>query len=1000
MFRKQALQTTLRTPRRSLLFLLLLALISALLASSLGMSASLSRALALCRENYSTIGLAEYISGGYPELSALDSAAGQAADALAAAVAPDDALLYYESTRMALGDTDGLASRKTFDGGVLVLRVKQLVGDPANGSQDDFYYAVVEEAPFSADATEGKLICVYTEDALSIGRIYLAHGSFFDGSSAYPSFGLAPYTAPDGSLTLPACQDITSEDGYTLPQDSPYLTVAQTYAVESRALTLWCSDHPQDLYPFHENVLTLAEGDWYTEGGCLLSQSTAQALGLSVGDTFPLRTAARSDIPFSQSYQADRGFDTETTCRVDGLFAGSDDWKDMVFLPVSEDLPTAVGAYTVGQFRLVNGQAQDYLDGLTLPAGVRVTVYDQGYAASESSLGTMLRSVGVISAVCLAAGLAFLLLFAYLLIFRQQGVALTMKRLGVARRDILRYDVFCTLFPALPGCLAGFLVSLAACQALERVVAAALEDSGSADLHFSNAALSVSRSAAEFLTAPSPLLLLALCAAVLVLALAFGLLFGVLALRRKHQRRRFLPARDGSRSRSLRGGSLKYALLSLCRGGFRALVPVIALLCAAVLFCRLAAVTESARTGLQALQQESSVRGYLTDISGRSLSGLLLDESAAQALAAIPGVSDVTLCRSNHYDLLYVDHQAYTDADGSHDGYTDGPGPHPRTYGSYGWEIFMDYLRSRDEIIFTSSLHGAPEFLYSQSVEVEYLPGWDESFLSAPRGEEDACILPSSLMEEYHIALGDTVTLEMPGNFDSFLMSFRVVGRYVQEGAANHIYASLNLFEPWTGQAYKKGIIYVQRSVGGRLLTTFYVNGPMTYQSATFTVPDCSDLESVKDALYQAGFSETSHLRSLRSFVTINDASYLSALHAAQQRLWYMDRLFPLIDALAVALAFLLGRLLLGRRAGELRTLRSMGVSPASAFWSLYWEQLLLVLLGAALGTGACLLLGEGSPAGGAWLLAFSLSYLLGALAAIRRSNRRHILKNRREQEA
>lgn len=1000
MFRKQALQTTLRTPRRSLLFLLLLALISALLASSLGMSASLSRALALCRENYSTIGLAEYISGGYPELSALDSAAGQAADALAAAVAPDDTLLYYEPTRMALGDTDGLASRKTFDGGVLVLRVKQLVGDPANGSQDDFYYAVVEEAPFSADATEGKLICVYTEDALSIGRIYLAHGSFFDGSSAYPSFGLAPYTAPDGSLTLPAYQDITSEGGYTLPQDSPYLTVAQTYAVESRALTLWCSDHPQDLYPFHENVLTLAEGDWYTEGGCLLSQSTAQALGLSVGDTFPLRTAARTDLPFSQSYQADRGFDTETTCRVDGLFAGSDDWKDMVFLPVSEDLPTAVGAYTVGQFRLVNGQAQDYLDGLTLPAGVRVTVYDQGYAASESSLGTMLRSVGVISAVCLAAGLAFLLLFAYLLIFRQQGVALTMERLGVARRDILRYDVFCTLFPALPGCLAGFLVSLAACQALERVVAAALEDSGSADLHFSNAALSVSRSAAEFLTAPSPLLLLTLCAAVLVLALAFGLLFGVLALRRKHQRRRFLPARDGARSRSLRGGSLKYALLSLCRGGFRALVPVIALLCAAVLFCRLAAVTESARTGLQALQQESSVRGYLTDISGRSLSGLLLDESAAQALAAIPGVSDVTLCRSNHYDLLYVDHQAYTDADGSHDGYTDGPGPHPRTYGSYGWEIFMDYLRSRDEIIFTSSLHGAPEFLYSQSVEVEYLPGWDESFLSAPRGEEDACILPSSLMEEYHIALGDTVTLEMPGNFDSFLMSFRVVGRYVQEGAANHIYASLNLFEPWTGQAYKKGIIYVQRSVGGRLLTTFYVNGPMTYQSATFTVPDCSDLESVKDALYQAGFSETSHLRSLRSFVTINDASYLSALHAAQQRLWYMDRLFPLIDALAVALAFLLGRLLLGRRAGELRTLRSMGVSPASAFWSLYWEQLLLVLLGAALGTGACLLLGEGSPAGGAWLLAFSLSYLLGALAAIRRSNRRHILKNRREQEA
>lgn len=59
MFRKQAFQHTLRSPRRSLLFVLLLALISALLTTSLGMTVSLSRALSLCRENYITIGLAE-----------------------------------------------------------------------------------------------------------------------------------------------------------------------------------------------------------------------------------------------------------------------------------------------------------------------------------------------------------------------------------------------------------------------------------------------------------------------------------------------------------------------------------------------------------------------------------------------------------------------------------------------------------------------------------------------------------------------------------------------------------------------------------------------------------------------------------------------------------------------------------------------------------------------------------------------------------------------------
>lgn len=146
---------------------------------------------------------------------------------------------------------------------------------------------------------------------------------------------------------------------------------------------------------------------------------------------------------------------------MDGLFNGSEDWNRTAFIPVDAGMSTIVSSYTLGQLRFVNGEAQGHLDSVAdaLAAGIRVTVYDQGYAAAESSLGTMLRSVGIISAVCLAAGIGFLLLFAYLLIFRQQSEARNMIRLGVTRGQVLRFDAHCALFPALPGCAAGFAAS-------------------------------------------------------------------------------------------------------------------------------------------------------------------------------------------------------------------------------------------------------------------------------------------------------------------------------------------------------------------------------------------------------------------------------------------------------------------------------------------------------------------------------------------------------------
>lgn len=112
-----------------------------------------------------------------------------------------------------------------------------------------------------------------------------------------------------------------------------------------------------------------------------------------------------------------------------------------------------------------------------------------------------------------------------------------------------------------------------------------------------------------------------------------------------------------------------------------------------------------------------------------------------------------------------------------------------------------------------------------------------------------------------------------------------------------------------------------------------------------------------------------------------------------------MQHLFPVVYAIALGLAYLIAFLQVQSRRKELRTMRSVGADSRTAYWSLYWEQLMLAALGAVLGAGLCLALGWGTALGLGLTAAFAGLWLLGAHVALRRANSRHILKNRREVE-
>ena len=272
---------------------------------------------------------------------------------------------------------------------------------------------------------------------------------------------------------------------------------------------------------------------------------------------------------------------------------------------------------------------------------------------------------------------------------------------------------------------------------------------------------------------------------------------------------------------------------------------------------------------------------------------------------------------------------------------------------------------------------------------------------------ENRCLIPTDMMDEYGIRLGDwiwleTITYPYTNSNDTQIIqvAFRVVGAFVQTGRANNIYANLDM--PKYFLDLSMASVYewsTQDLPGGTILTRGGICMRQAYSGATFSIPSCTDLTSVKQALHDMGLSEVGRISSIRNFVIINDAAYLTTERAAAQRLWYMQHLFPVVYAIALGLAYLLAFLQVQSRRRELRTMRSVGADRKTAYGSLFLEQLMLAALGAVLGAGLCLVLGWGSRLGLGLTAAFAVLWLLGAHVALCRANSRHILKNRREVE-
>lgn len=975
---KNGIKTTLRTPLKTILFSTVLILLAALLTVSLCVFSAVRSYLDDCDEYYHTIATLEYIGGDYPNATVYDAALAEAlnthADALDALVHADGAISFTrDSNAAAIADGLHRWDNYVYDGNSAVLRLYH----PVYNEQIDAYLAIVSESYYSRKDYKGKLVMMRSdwlsepEDRLDEKQTYLAVGRFFLGQTSNPWFYAEPasYVENGETVRLSTATPVDADQNIL----DRYLHYADLLRMQNDNCRVQYTSAIEDLLPFQQQMISVSDGRLFTAEEyasrahvCIVSERIAGALEASVGDTIPLMVylAERDLYAPSEWIETDGG-----AYEIVGIYADTEDYPYRIFLPdaaAAGDIAPVTG-YSLGQFRLANSKAEAFLqqaDALT-EFGFRVTVYDQGYAAATEPMREMMFLSIVFLAVCLLLTVAAHALQSYLFVSRQKETALTMHALGSGRAHVLLYFSSAALLLALVssaiGCGVGKLLEGRVMDVIRRFALQFADH----DLRFSDSRLSLSRTLAFAPTVPLRVYLISVGTLVGGSAL-FTLFFAARTLRTKEpkkKRRAMLqqaPKKAGKSSRL--SGRLKYALLSMRRGVVRTVAVVLLCMIVAVFFGQLTGSLDGYEAQLVSYRENAVISGFATDMTGRLMDGLAIRSRYARDLAGTGLLAE----------------QAFSDTIGS--GMVlgvakraDGSPCEPPSFvipgSAFAYETLEYNLSNTMKIVDTISLSMSPALFYAKTKDIEWLDGYsDEDF----KGFQTVCAMPQSLMDEYGIMLGDTV--RFVGEEDYIMLAdIKVVASYASASPKPVLFCpigfDLALADPilaevdWDATAddtaengeleYDPSVLY-----DPELLEYEWEKRSRTYDSYRFTLRDANDLDALRQALDDAGFSYVHSGERGKPFAIIEDEVYLNTVHSMERQIQYVGVLYNSLYIIAGVIGFVLAWLLTLSRRGEISVMRAMGTQPLRILCNFQFEQAALSVFGLLIGLGLSLLFG------------------------------------------
>ncbi len=975
MILRNSILSIIRSKGKSALFTLLIFALTLVLALGISVWASVAQFLESCDDYYTTIGLVEYMGTGYPDDTAYDAGMVKTLTSFdASAITKDEAALTWETPARALGYVDGFWRTDT----LMPNRMYSVlvVGNASYDARYKIYSAIVMKSIYSLKSEDDTILYIDGDfGKFEPDHYYLVFGEVYYGRSPLLHLRAVEYenaVATANGLEVPRMIDITADDTdgqfFTIPENSVIMQVAKTLPVINNSVLVNGTENLMALLPFHQQELYIIDGrtftqEEYDQGSpvVVVSDLLAARLGVGVGDSIDLSVAISDQPGVYNSFWVADGFAFQAPFTIVGIMNTVLDKSWYVYVPKSAEIPWSkfpIG-YTVGQAVIRNEDAPEFYTRMEPYVNDRLllTIYDQGYSTVAIPYQTILRIAKIVTGVCTLVELAVIVLFGFLFVYRQRDTSETMLMLGAGKARVCGYFLFSSGFISLIAAIAGAAAGYWLHDGIIALVARAADRYQLIDSRFSNGNLTTSR-LLEFAPDLNWQLFLAIGAAVFLIACLSCMSFtiGTFIHSKPSEKKPSGPKREHRTSR-MGGSSMKYTLLSIMRGGARTTVVPVLAIAVVIFFGQLVTTTQRYQEQLDSIYENTTIAGYYTDIHGKQIGNLVLDAYDVANLYRTGQISTLSASLGEPYYYLGVSKLA------------DGTSIHleplfvPTSF--FALESLEEEIRRGPNLTATNDIRTAPEFYYSSTINLTFLDGYDESILTVPTSDPRvfSCILPTSLLDIHSIVLGDSIRVAFDRiytnpEYDQRLfrdVELLVVGSYEKQGAEDTIYTPLSLLFNsdliWDegqatvsapSQTFDAGYKFTPKQE--------YLLHKNLFNSANFTLKDTRSLIKAKDYLTEYGYSEVNNVSSVRQFIVLKDASFNNAVASIKQQIRYINTLYPCLYVLVGIISIVVSYLLVVSRKKEFATMRGLGATRVRTFFSFFWEQSILCVLGTVIG--------------------------------------------------
>ena len=995
---RNGIRSNLRSRGRTALFAGMILVLTLVMILALGVRLYCDSALSECDRVYRSIALVEYMGTEYPSIDEPDPAARAAAESI-----DDVALRAVDGVNAWYRDCHTLSRVEGFqrlgndmpykDRGVIVVThlapkydtsydLNYGIALPTSG-RVMFYTGIISQSLYSYSGKDNIFVSIlpdYIPDEVDPGESYVLHGRFVDGDAMGILNGMSAFLVqrfPD-SQEYPV---VRLEPGEEPPEI--FTRYASHYQTINNYVHTVVSGDLNDLWEFHQGIMYLREGRMpVSSTECVISGDMADKMGLSAGDT--ISVTAFSSSP-DDRYLIELT-DQKEELTISGITNVYADYSAYIWRQMEPSEEILFG-YRIGTAELDNGKAVDAVTAMEamMPDNVRVTLLDQGYADAVEPFKSMQSTATNVLLLCGVGAVAVLVLFAFLFVGRQSETVRILVSLGTPRKKIALWLLSGALVISGGAALLGGLLGLLGLPAVFHLVQ---QRSSAADerLRFSETLISAVKETNITVHPPIwPMLLIV--AGIILLALALSYLFIDVAYRGGTLRRGKSRVRvPHGKTSTFGSGSLRYAVLSIRRGGPRALLVPVVSAALAVIIIVLGGVYRGWEDQLDEALHKTRLEGQVTSTDGRYFSGLTIPISTVRELNNLDDVGDVYVSIRDVYWML-----------------EDIPSFGGGTFAQERREAWID---SQSEIVATNNLKGAKEFYFTDPA-IQWVDGWDEScfadesyptLFGCLMGFEQVkelapypAVVGDQFMDAHHLTPGCDFSCVMRGirsQGGEVTVPLRIVGVYHQTGTRAHIYVPLSFFIPPDivfGSEEEEGSSYAFR-YGKWTEENYraYLYDFYTLTSCRFNLTSASHLDKTRSTLDEAGFGWPGHLGARRTTVILRDASFVKLTENLGRYLSMGRVMLGLIFGVVALLGFIISWLLISGRKREFAVMRGFGVKRGQLFLSFFWEQALLCVLGCAVGCLAMIRL----HAGGAlqWLVlgGYVLCYLAGCAVSVK----------------